>query len=198
MESHQFYVLVVQIALCFRSLYKSVHCYDSLQHSERGRGQKGTTGTPEQQQFLEQLNTYIMMFVFHENEEFHQPSSTLSSQLEFWSCPGQDNFIDCGLFSVGVVLHLLAHLEVESNAFKQAIISHLRNLFGCFPQQEQKGSNCIPCLVKGTSILGQDGIEEVDGASPTGADAARLSTSTSASAPGTQAEARQPTSNTSQ
>jgi len=193
MESHQFYVLVVQIALCFRSLYKSVHCYDSLQHSERGRGQKGA-GTPEQQHFLEQLNTYIMMFVFHENEDLHQPSSTLSSQLEFWSCPGQDNFFDCGLFSVGVVLHLLANLEVESNTFNQANVSHLRNLLGCFLHNRSRKvpssliRNCFPRL-KGTSILGHDGIEEVDGASPTVADAARMSTSTSASAPGTRAEA---------
>ncbi len=71
-ESHHFYVLVVQIALFSRSLYKRVHCYDSLQHSERGWGQKGA-GTSEQQQFLEQLNTYIMMFIFHENEDLHQP-----------------------------------------------------------------------------------------------------------------------------
>ena len=47
-----------------------------------------------------------MMFVFHENKDLHQPSSTL--------------FIDCGLFSVGVVLHLVANLEVESNTFNQA------------------------------------------------------------------------------
>jgi hypothetical protein len=193
-ESHHFYVLVVQIASFSRSLYKRVHCYDSLQHSERGgRGQKGA-GTPEQQQFLEQLNTYIMMFVFHENEDLHQPSSTLSSQLEFRSCPGQDNFIDCGLFSVGVVLHLLANLEVESNTFNQANVSHLRNLLGCFLHNRSRKvpssliRNCFPRL-KGTSILGQDGIEEVDGASPTGADAARMRPSTSASASGTRAEA---------
>jgi hypothetical protein len=108
-------------------LYERVHCYDSLQYSERGRGQKGA-GTSEQQQFLEQLSTYIMMFIFRENEDLHQPSSTLSSQLEFLSCPGQDNFINYGLFSVGVVLHLLANLEVESNTFNQANVCHLRNL----------------------------------------------------------------------
>jgi hypothetical protein len=86
---------------------------------------------PEQQQFLEQLNTYIMMFIFHENEDLHQPSSTLSSQLQSRSCPGQDNFIACGLFSDGVVLHLLANLEVEPNTFNQANVSHLQNLLGC-------------------------------------------------------------------
>jgi hypothetical protein len=130
-ESHHFYVLVVQIASFSRSLYERVHCYDSLQYSERGRGQKGA-GTSEQQQFLEQLNTYIMMFIFRENEDLHQPSSTFSSQLEFLSCPGQDNFINYGLFSVGVVLHLHANLEVESNTFNQANVCHLRNLLGCF------------------------------------------------------------------
>jgi hypothetical protein len=136
-----------------------------------------------------------MMFIFHENEDLHQPSSTLSSQLEFRSCPGQDNFIDCGLFSVGVVFHLLANLEVESNTFNQANVSHLRNLLGCSLHNRSRNfpssliRNCFPRLNKGANILTQDGIEEVDGASPTGADAARMSTTTSASAPGTRADA---------
>jgi hypothetical protein len=132
-----------------------------------------------------------MMFIFHENDDLHQPSSTLSSQLEFRSCPGQDNFINCGRFSVGVFLHLLANLEVESNTFNQANVSHLRNLLGCFLHNRSRKvpsfliRNCFPRL-KGTSILTHDGIEVVDGASPTGgADAARMSTTTSASAPGT-------------
>ena len=128
-ESHHFYVLVVQIApFSPRSLYERVHCYDSLRHSERGR--KKGAGTPEQQQFLEQFNTNVKNFIFHENEELHkQPSSsTLSNKVEFRPCPGQANNVDCGLFSVGVVLHLLANLEVESSTFNQANVSHLRNL----------------------------------------------------------------------
>jgi hypothetical protein len=141
-----------------------------------------------------------MMLIFHNKENLHQPSSTRSSQLDFWSCPGQDNSIDCGLFSVGVVLHLLANLDVESNTFNQANVSHLQNFLACFLHSRSRKlpssliHNCSPRL-KGTSILGLDGIEEGDGASPTDADAARTitststSTSTNASAPGTQAEA---------
>ncbi len=117
------------------------------------------------------------------------------SQLEFQSCPGQDIFITCGLFSVGVILHLIANLEVESSTFNQANISHLQNLLGCFLHNRSIKvpssliRDCFLCL-KGTTIVGQDGIEEVDVASPTGADTARMSTSTrSASAPGTRTEA---------
>ena len=194
-ESHHFYILVVQIAPSSRSLYERVHCYDSLRHSERGRGQNKGPGTPEQQQFLEHLNTYVRNFIFHENEKLHrQPSSsTLSNKLEFRPCPGQANAVDCGLFSVGVVLHLLANVEIESNTFNQANVSHLRNLLGCFLHNRSKKvpssliRNCFPHL-KGTSILHQVGIEEVDVTSPTTSTAA----TTSASAGGTASDEGSP------
>ena len=168
-ESHHFYVLVVQMAGFCRCLYERVHCYDSLHHSQRGR-KKGSGGgvTAEQQEFLEQFNTFVNNFIYHDQEDLHQPSTSLLSQLEFCPCPGQTNVIDCGLFSVGVVLHLLARKDVTSDTFKQADVSHLRNLLGCFLHSRKRKipssviRNSFPCL-KGTSILDTDGIEEVDG-----------------------------------
>jgi hypothetical protein len=61
-------------------------------------------------------------------------------------------------------------------------------------QQEKKVSkfphpHLLFCLKGTSSILTHDGIDKVDGDSPTGADAARMSTTTSASAPETQEDA---------
>ena len=93
------------------------------------------------------------------------------SLLEVSPCPQQRNGIDCGLFTIGVVLHLLGKLHVTPKTFKDQHVSHLRKVLGTFLASAMTGHkqkkvtipsalirDCFPSL-KGTTIVGECGVE---------------------------------------
>ena len=51
---------------------------------------------------------------------------TLPSNVQFHPCPGQSNCVDCGLFAVGVVLHIIDGIPIDASIFDQVCISRLR------------------------------------------------------------------------
>jgi Ulp1 family protease len=73
-----------------------------------------------------------MSFILHKDEARHRPASQLCSMLQFVTCPQQTNGIDCGLFAVGTILHLLSNKEVNGDIFNQEHVSHLRKLLATY------------------------------------------------------------------
>jgi hypothetical protein len=173
-ESCHFYVIVVGFAGSCRKFYNQVRCYDSLRHS--GRAQMGMQAMTYPQSFLSEFNMYMTHFVLHDRKQLQQPTSHLWSLLEVLPCPQQRNGIDCGLFAVGVVLHLLANVHIDTETFKDHHISNLRKELAAYlssAKGHKKRSipsalvrNCFPCL-KGTTIVGECGVEVLNSNSTT-------------------------------
>jgi Ulp1 family protease len=68
-----------------------------------------------------EVNEFFNDFVLHKHE--HTPwvhsNAELLKKVSYHECPSQQNSIDCGLFCVGVVLHLMDGINVNSTTFSQ-------------------------------------------------------------------------------
>jgi hypothetical protein len=128
------------------------------------------------QSFLSEFNVYMTPFVHHDQKQLPQPTSHLWSLLEVLPCPEQRNGIDWDLFAVGVVLHLLANVHIDTKTFKDHHISNLRKELAAYlssAKGHKKRSipsalvrNCFPCL-KGTMIVGKCSVEVLNSNSTT-------------------------------
>ena len=69
-----------------------------------------------------------MHFLLYKPE--HKPlvlcDDEVMKKVEYNNCPGQLNGIDCGLFAIGVVLHLFDGIEVDRDTFTHRNCSRLR------------------------------------------------------------------------
>ena len=96
-------------------------------------------------------------------------------KVDYHYCPGQLNRIDCGLFCVGVVLHLLDGIEVDRTTYTHQKCSHLRFKLSTHfthvvhhPDDKdvvlqptgQVVRDCFP-LLQGTTIVGAGGVEDI-------------------------------------
>ena len=67
------------------------------------------------------MNDFFVHFLLYKPE--HKPlvlcdDEGLLKKVEYHNCPtGQLNRIDCGLFCIGIVLHLLDGIEVDQDTF---------------------------------------------------------------------------------
>jgi hypothetical protein len=89
--------------------------------------------------------------------------------LEYCDCPIQLNGYDCGLFAIGVVIHLVDGKNLMEQTFKQENITDLRrkmatffgdNGIGELETTSQVVRGCFPQL-RGSSILDSFGLEVV-------------------------------------
>jgi hypothetical protein len=93
--------------------------------------------------------------------------------VEYHNCPGQLNGIDCGLFCIGVVVHLLDGIKVNGTIFTHQDCLHLRLKFNTHfthvgdnkdvilqPTAGQVVCDCFP-LLQGTTIVGACGVDDV-------------------------------------
>jgi Ulp1 family protease len=66
-----------------------------------------------------EVNELLYNFVFHKPEHDHlqRAHHEVFVKLQYQECPQQINGIDCGLFCVGVVLHILVGKTIESDKF---------------------------------------------------------------------------------
>jgi MULE transposase domain/Ulp1 protease family, C-terminal catalytic domain len=120
-----FFVLVIECSGITRGFYKSVQCYDSLDRKKTRRH----GGRPEVNDFLEDYHRFLVDYVIRGNSErfsLRFPSSA-PKNIDFCACPKQRNGIDCGLFAVAVVLHLIDGIQLTVDTFNQEIITALRN-----------------------------------------------------------------------
>jgi hypothetical protein len=92
----------------------------------------------------------------------------LIDRVHYCDCPIQKNGFDCGLFAVGVVLHLIEGIDVTRETFRQQDITNLRStlvtVFGGdgadLGTTSQVVRDCFPQL-RGSSILDSFGLEVV-------------------------------------
>ena len=98
----------------------------------------------------------------------HQQIYLLNRMIGFHQCPGQYNDIDCGLFCIAVVLHLLNDKPVTEGTFnfnhcillRSKLAAHFNRDNGAYEQTSQVVRDCFPQL-KGTSILSSYGVKVV-------------------------------------
>jgi hypothetical protein len=74
------------------------------------------------------VNTFLNCFVLHKPSNFklRRTNDQVLGMLSFETCPQQLNSIDCGLFCMGVALHLLDNQVVDGDTFDSKAIAALR------------------------------------------------------------------------
>jgi hypothetical protein len=166
-----FFVLVVQFNFECPELFLHFEYYDSLRRSSRG-GPGIMQGTPAWLIVCE-VRAFFFNFVLHDKNKFNYitpptDDDLLNHMIGFHQCPGQYNDIDCGLFCIAVVLHLLDDKPVTEGTFnfnhcillRSKLAAHFNRDNGAYEQTSQVVRDCFPQL-KGTSILSSYGVEVV-------------------------------------
>ena len=118
-----------------------------------------------------------MNFLLYKPEHKHLIlcNDEVLKKVDYHDCPGQLNRIDCGLFCIGVVLHLLDGIEGDRTTFTHQSCSRLRfKLSTHFTHlvhhpdvkdvvSQPTGQVLCDCflLLQGTTIVGAGGVEDV-------------------------------------
>ena len=91
------------------------------------RGSRGVA-TPPTAAIVAEVNEFFNNFALHKREHtlWVHSNAELLKKVSYHKCPSQLNGIDCGLFCVGVVLHLLDGINVDSTTFSHQDCSPLR------------------------------------------------------------------------
>ena len=127
---NQFFVLVINCSGISRGFCKSVHqCYDSIDTGPTRTRREVQGGRPEGKDFLEVYHRFQVDCVVCGNSHRFSPRFPYSApkNIDFCACPKQRNGIDCGLFAVAVVLHIIDGIPVTVDTFSQEIITALSN-----------------------------------------------------------------------
>ena len=163
-----FFVLAVDFNVASPDFFVNVDCYDSLRRSTRG-GEKFPSSSSE---IVAEVNNFLCHFVLHKPEHDHLQRTHFEvfEKLGYQECPPQNNGIDCGLFCVGVLLHLLDGKTVARNTFSHKHVAEVRLKLGeHFNGARQTRNNasvskvirdCFPKL-QGTTIASEYGVEDV-------------------------------------
>ena len=132
-ESKHFFVVLVNFnkrtsSETSEKFITDIIIYDSLVGtSRRDRG-----SAKEHKQsvlgLVKVINGFVNKYLLADrcNEILRQTDDELGEKLDFFSCPQQRNDIDCGLFCVGIVLHLLDDHAVDDTIFSNADMSEMR------------------------------------------------------------------------
>ena len=121
-KSH-FFVLVIELTGrhgC--EFYKGIEYYDLMDFcsapTTRTRG-----AASHIRAFLAEFHKFALYFVCDDKFKIGRPQT----QVKHCPCPTQDNVIDCGLFSIGVVLHIIDSIPITNETFKQEHMTKLRS-----------------------------------------------------------------------
>ena len=114
-ESSHFFVVVADFNPSSPDFFVNITVYDSMRRSTRG-----SRGVPvSAAAIVAEVNDFFKNFVLYKRE--HTPwvhsNAELLKKVSYHECPSQLIGIDCGLFCVGVILHLLDGTNVDSTTF---------------------------------------------------------------------------------
>jgi Ulp1 protease family, C-terminal catalytic domain len=126
--SKHFFVVVLECWGRTVGFYNSIHCYDSNMTCTR-LTRKTMALHSELAIFLQDFHQFVLNFVVCDGvlESVRLESAILPPKdVMYYPCPSQQNGIDCGLFAVAVILHLIDGIVVEKNTFDQSSITNLR------------------------------------------------------------------------
>ena len=167
-DALHFFVLVLEFNFISPEFFLTFEYYDSLRRSSRG-GSASIVGTAP---FLVacEVRDFFFNFVLYDDNKYksiRRPSTAdLLADICFHHCPSQYNNIDCGLFCVAVVLHVLDEKPITKDTFnfnhcillRSKLAAHFKH--GGAEQTSQVVRDCFPEL-KGTTILSNYGVEVV-------------------------------------
>ncbi|KAI2496808.1 hypothetical protein MHU86_13072 [Fragilaria crotonensis] len=171
-EDVHFFVFVVDFNQACPDFFINVHFYDSLRRSTRASANLPSDSS----EIVAEVNDFLCNFVLHRPEHNHLQRAhyEVLEKLKYQECPQQLNGIDCGLFCVGVVLHILDGKTIDRDAFSKEHVTELRFKLGNhFMGSQHNRSNepnheptskvvrdCFPSL-RGTTIVSEYGVEDV-------------------------------------
>jgi hypothetical protein len=178
-DSMHFFVLVLDFNFASPRFFDRIAYYDSMVR----RSTRGISSTTPASEILGEVNEFLHNFVLYKPQHKHlqREIGELNEMVEYHDCPRQRNGIDCGLFAVGVVLHLLEGKAINSKTFSPKDIHRLRLelsmhfktyqppswIFRYHHRTSQLVRDCFPEL-KGTTICSMYGVEEVASIAPLG------------------------------
>ena len=132
-QNVHFFVLVIDFDARKRGskdgFISKVSIYDSMVSAKKRTTRQAVTNVRDSVvSLLHLFNTFLNNYVLHKPSylKLRQTNDELMSLVSFECCPQQLNGIDCGLFCVGVVLHLLDNLVVDAETFDSKDITALR------------------------------------------------------------------------
>ena len=114
------------------------------------------------------INNFISIYILADvgHEMLRQTDEEVVDRLDFYSCPQQRNDIDCGLFCVGVVLHLLEDHVVDNTTFCHTDMCEMRKrLYTHFSQKvRNKSYNAYKHMIQQpTSVVVHDSYPHLRG-----------------------------------
>ncbi|KAI2507015.1 hypothetical protein MHU86_7400 [Fragilaria crotonensis] len=131
--SKHFFVVVLECWGRTVGFYNSIQCHDLNMTCTR-LTRKTMALHSELAVFLQDFHQFVLNFVVCDGvlESVHLERALLPPQdVMYYPCPSQQNDIDCGLFAVAVILHLIDSIGVEKNTFDQSSITNLRKDLAC-------------------------------------------------------------------
>ncbi|KAI2505724.1 hypothetical protein MHU86_8686 [Fragilaria crotonensis] len=147
-----------------REFITNLTIYDSLQRRTRQIN-------PDVATIVKEVNYFVRFYILQEEEHEHLrlTDEALFKRVEYGECPRQFNGFDCGLFAVGIVLHLVEGKVITMETFTQQDITGLRAKLTAVFGGEGTGLGttsqvvraCFPKL-NGSSILDTFGVEVLD------------------------------------
>ena len=163
-ELSHFFVLCLDCSFGTPLFVTNVTLYDSLRRRTRQIN-------PNVAGILKEWNFFICHFILHarKHEDLRQTDEALLQNVQYRDCPRQLNGYDCGLFAVGIILHLVEGKDIGTETFTQEHITNLRSeLVTVFASDDGAASettsrvvrSCFPQL-NGSSILDSFGVEVV-------------------------------------
>jgi Ulp1 family protease len=127
-EDLHFFVFVVDLSQVCPDFFINAHYYDSLQRSTRAGAQLPSDSS----EIVAEVNEFLCNFVLHKPEHKHleRAHHEVFDKLQYQECPQRINGIDCGLFCVGVVLHIRYGETIDKDTFSQEHVTELRLKLG--------------------------------------------------------------------
>ena len=112
-ESSHFLIVVVEFNPSNPNFFVSISFYDSMRQSTRGSRAVPAAAAA----IVAEVNEFFNNFVLYkcEHQVWVHSNAELLKKVFYHECPSQLNGIDCGLFCVGIVLHLFDGINVDSS-----------------------------------------------------------------------------------
>ena len=124
-EEGHFFVLEIDVDPNDADFYLSVRCYDSMEMPTRTvtrvRSERNTVKLEKASASVENMDLWFRNYIYGVKETAVKPIDLLT----FHECPHQTNGHDCGLFLLGVTLHLACRLSVDKDTFVQGDVSFM-------------------------------------------------------------------------
>ena len=121
-ELEHFFVLYVETDHSLPQLYKEICCYDSFVQDDTPPSEKALAKKIKALDVMQSVDKWLRHYIYAD----HLPLSfDFEHLIVYHNCPKQYNGWDCGLFTLGVVLHLALGLPVHKTIFNSEDVACL-------------------------------------------------------------------------